>query len=226
MPSFVWPLALLSVVSVGFFVVGSIENHSTVYRFLIWNLLLAWLPLLFVLWLLPIIKRYGWTSWFGILLTLLWLNFLPNSFYMVSDYIHLQDYQRVNIVFDTVTFSLFILNGLLLGYTSLYLVHKQFASRLSKLKTWRLITVILFLCSFAIYLGRDLRMSSWDLLTNPAGILFDITDPIVNPRAHALAFTTTITFFVFLVSLYIVVWQLSRSLEKQDGTHLLYTGKR
>lgn len=225
-PSFIWPLALLSVISIGYFVVGSIENHSAVLRFLIWNLLLAWLPLLFVLWLLPVIKRYGWTSWPGILLTLLWLNFLPNSFYMVSDFIHLQDYQRVNIVFDTVTFSLFVLNGLLLGYTSLYLVHRQLASRLSSLKTWRLIAIILFLCSFAIYLGRDLRMSSWDILTNPAGILFDISDPIVHPRAHILAFTTTLTFFVFLVSLYIVVWQLSKSLEKQDGTHLLYTGKR
>lgn len=225
-PSFVWPLALLSVVSVGFYLVGAIENHSTVFWFLNWNLLLAWLPLLFVLWLQPVIKRYGWTSWLGIVLTLLWLNFLPNSFYMVSDYIHLQDYQRVNAVFDAATFSLFVLNGLLLGYTSLYLIHKQFAKRLTMLKTWRMVTIILLLCSFAIYLGRDLRMSSWDLLTNPAGILFDVSDPVINPRAHVLAFTTTITFFVFLMTLYIVVWRLSRSLEKQEGSHLLYTGKR
>lgn len=132
----------------------------------------------------------------------------------------------MNIVFDTVTFSLFILNGLLLGYTSLYLIHKQFVKRVSQLKSWRLIGVILFLCSFAIYLGRDLRMSSWDILTNPAGILFDISDPVINPRAHALAFTTTITFFVFLASLYIVVWQLGRSLERQEDTHLLYTSKQ
>ena len=94
-PGFARSLAMLSLVSVGFFVVGAIENHSLVFWFLVWNLFLAWLPLLFVLWLLPVIKRYGWTSWSGILLTLLWINFLPNSFYMVSDFIHLQDYQRV-----------------------------------------------------------------------------------------------------------------------------------
>jgi uncharacterized membrane protein len=225
-PSFVWPLAMLSAVSVGFFVIGALENKSTEFWFLVWNLFLAWLPLVFVLWLLHVIKRYGWTSWLGIVLSILWVNFLPNSFYMVSDFIHLQDYQRVNVVFDAVTFSLFVLSGLLLGYTSLYLVHKQLARRIRQRKAWSLITIILLLCSFAIYLGRDLRMNSWDILTNPAGILFDISDPIINPRAHVLAFTTTVTFFVFLGCLYAVIWQLSRALEKQEDPHLLYTKKQ
>lgn len=222
----VWPLALLSVVSVGFFAVGALENHSTEYWYLIWNLFLAWLPLLFVRWLQSVIKRYGWTSWLGILLTFLWVTFLPNSFYMVSDFIHLQDYQRANIVFDAVMFSLFVLSGLLLGYTSLYLVHLELSKRLKKFKAWCWVVLILALCSFAIYLGRDLRMNSWDVLTNPAGILFDVSDPIINPRAHGLAFTTTLTFFTFLFSLYIVVWQLVRAIAKQEDPHLLYTGKR
>lgn len=225
-PGFVWPLALLSGLSVGFFLVGAVENKSTDFWFLVWNLFLAWLPLVFVLWLLHVIKRYGWTSWLGIVLSILWVNVLPNSFYMVSDFIHLQDYQRVNVVFDAVTFSLFVLSGLLLGYTSLYLVHKQLSLRIKQPKAWSLIAGILLLCSFAIYLGRDLRMNSWDILTNPAGILFDITDPIINPRAHVLAFTTTVTFFVFLSCLYIVVWQLSRALETQEDPHLLYTKKQ
>jgi uncharacterized membrane protein len=225
-PGFVWPLAMLSGLSVGFFVVGSVENKSTQFWFLVWNLFLAWLPLVFVLWLMYVIKKYGWTSWMGIVLSILWVDFLPNSFYMVSDLIHLQDYQRVNPVFDAVTFMLFVLSGLLLGYTSLYLVHRQFVLRIRQRKAWSLIAVIVLLCSFAIYVGRDLRLNSWDLLTNPSGILFDITDPIINPRAHVLAFTTTVTFFIFLFCLYIVVWQLSRALERQEGPHLLYTKKQ
>ena len=225
-PGFVWPLAMLSCLSVGFFVVGAIENKSSDFWYLVWNLFLAWLPLAFVLWLLHVIKRYGWTSWMGIVLSILWLDFLPNSFYMVSDFIHLQDYHRVNVVFDTVTFSLFVLSGLFLGYTSLYLVHRQLVLRMRQRKAWSIVALMLLLCSFAIYVGRDLRMNSWDILTNPAGILVDITDPIANPRAHMLAFTTTLTFFVFLFCLYIVVWQLSRALEQQEDPHLLYTKKQ
>lgn len=226
MVGFVWPLILLSLISVGFFFVGAYENRDLQFWYLIWNLVLAWLPLVFVLWLLPVIRRYGWTSWLGIVLTLLWLNFLPNSFYMVSDFIHLQDYSRVNIVFDAVMFASFVLTGLLVGFTSLYLVHLELIKRIKKVNAWGWVSLVLGLCSFAIYLGRDLRMNSWDILTNPAGILFDITDPIVNPRTHALAFTTTLTFFIFLSTMYVVVWHLVRQVARHGGSHLLYTGKR
>ncbi|HEY1835380.1 MAG TPA: DUF1361 domain-containing protein [Candidatus Saccharimonadales bacterium] len=212
---FVWPLVLLTAVSAGFFAVGAFENRSWAFWYLAWNLFLAWLPLLFVFGLLRVIKSKGWTSWPGIALTLLWLGFLPNSFYMVSDFIHLQDYQRVNIVFDAVMFSSFVFTGILLGLTSLYLVHVELAKRLRAASAWAWVAAVLGLSSFAIYLGRDLRMNSWDILTNPAGILFDVSDPIVDPRAHALAFTTMLTFFVFLMSLYIVAWQLIRALKRR-----------
>ena len=226
MVGFVWPLVLLTLVSVGFFVVGAIENRSLVFWYLIWNLFLAWLPLVFVLWLLPVIRRYGWTSWLGILLTLLWLNFLPNSFYMVSDFIHLQDYSRINIVFDAVMFAAFVITGLLVGFTSLYLIHLELIKRIKRVNAWGWMSLVLALCSFAIYLGRDLRMNSWDILTNPAGILFDVTDPIVNPRAHVLAFTTSLTFFVFLITMYVVVWHLVRQVARNGAAHLLYTSKQ
>jgi len=223
---YVWPLFLLSLLSVGFFVVCAIENHSNAFWYLIWNLFLAWLPLVFVLCLLPVITRYGWTSWLGILLTLLWLTFLPNSFYMVSDFIHLQDFARVNIVFDAVTFASFVLTGLLVGFTSVYLVHIELIKRIRKFNAWGWVSLVLALCSFAIYLGRDLRMNSWDIFTNPAGILFNVTDPIVNPRAHALAFTTTLTFFIFLISFYVVVWHLVSAIARNSATHLSYTRKQ
>jgi uncharacterized membrane protein len=217
---FVWPLLLMTAVSGGFFAVGAFENHSREFWYLIWNLFLAWLPLVFVLVLRVVIKYWGWSSWLGIALSLAWLAFLPNSFYMVSDFIHLQDYERVNIVFDAVMFSSFVLTGLLLGYTSLYLVHMELLKRLKKLSAWSWISIVVLISSFAIYLGRDLRMNSWDILTSPSGILFDISDPIANPGAHGLAFTTTLTFFAFLMSLYVVVWQLTHAIKRSSETEL------
>jgi len=164
--------------------------------------------------LLVTLRHQPWSSWQGIFLSMLWLGFLPNSFYMVSDFIHLHDVARVDYVFDAVMFTLFILNGLLLGYLSLLMVHVALRTRLRASATVWMLGGILLLCSFAIYLGRDLRYNTWDVLVNPAGILFDVSDNIVDPTAHPQAFTTTLTFFVFLTSVYWVIWHLLCSLQR------------
>jgi uncharacterized membrane protein len=67
---------------------------------------------------------------------------------------------------------------------------------------------VLLLCSFAIYLGRYLRWNSWDVLFNPAGLVFDVSEPFINPTSHPQVFTTTLMFFVLLASIYIVCYQL------------------
>lgn len=219
---FVWPLVMLSLVSLAFFGVGVYENHSLAFWYLTWNLLLGWLPLLFSLVLLRIIRTRGWTSWPGIGFSIFWVMFLPNSFYMVSDFIHLQDYQRVNVVFDAVMFSSFVLSGLLVGFSSLYLLHVELIKRLRPAGVWSVIAAVFGLCSFAIYIGRDLRMNSWDILTNPGAILMGVSDPFAAPREHELAFTTTLTFFIFLSVLYLTAWQLAKAIAHRGDTHLLY----
>jgi uncharacterized membrane protein len=55
-----------------------------------------------------------------------------------------------------------------------------------------------------------LRWNTWDVLTSPAGILFGVSDIVLHPFGHMLAFTTTLTFFVLLTSVYIVIWQFAR----------------
>lgn len=209
----------LTLVSVGFFAVGAFSNHSLELWYLLWNLFLAWLPLIFSLWLLYVLRTRAWSSWPGMCLSVLWLGFLPNSFYMISDFIHLQDYQRVNIVYDSAMFTSFILTSLLIGYTSLYLVHVQLAQRLPRRLTWIWVSMILLLCSFAIYLGRDLRLNSWDIFVAPAGFLFDVSDIVAHPAGHGLALTTTLTFFVLLLSVYIVIWQFARQMPATRRTH-------
>jgi uncharacterized membrane protein len=201
-------LVLSSMLSVVFSLVSSIATRSTSLNYLLWNLLLAWLPILFVGGLLSVLRRWPWLNWKPVILTALWVGFLPNSFYLVSDLIHLQAISQSQAVFDSVMFESYVINGLLVGYLSVYLVHKQLLRRVSVRLSTFLIGLTFFVCSFAIYLGRDLRLSSWDLLLNPAGILFDSSVPIVSPRSHLQAFSTTITFFVFLSVVYIVIWKM------------------
>lgn len=205
-------LGLLSLVSVSFYLVTSVANHSFGYWYLVWNLFLAWLPLVFVTSLYRLLRHHLWSGWLGTALTLLWLMFLPNSFYIVSDFIHLGDIGQLDVLSDAVMFLLFAISGLALGFISLYLVHRLLLKRLGKRASHSIVAIVLLLCSFAIYLGRDLRWNSWDAVLHPTSMLFDISDPFFNPSTHHDAFTTTLMFFVLLGTLYLVVWQFIKAL--------------
>src|SRR6267142_719972 len=93
---FLLTLLASTLVSVGLFAYGAWRNHSLAYDYLLWNLSLAWLPLIFAVWLLSILKDRLWSSWLALAVSVLWLVFLPNSFYMISDFIHLQEVQRLD----------------------------------------------------------------------------------------------------------------------------------
>jgi uncharacterized membrane protein len=206
----------LTAVSIGLFVVGAITNHSLQFQYLVQNLFLAWLPLVFVAVLFRALKTRLWSSWLPFVLTVLWLVFLPNSFYMISDFIHIQDVTRHNLLYDVVMFTAFIFTAALIGFCSLYLVQVELRKRVSLWASSVLISVVLFLCSFAIYLGRDLRWNSWDILLNPAGILFDVSDHLMHPLQHLDMFSMTFSFFVLLGSLYIVGWQLGEAMNESQ----------
>lgn len=212
-------LALIgaSAVSIGLFGVGAISNQSFHLSSLVWNLALAWIPLFFALWLERTLSRKLWSSFQALALTILWILFLPNSFYMITDFIHLQEVQRVDLLFDIVMVSSFVINALLLGYISLYLLHKELEKRLTKRWTVTLVGLVLLLSSFAVYVGRDLRWSTWDVIVNPASILFDVSDRVLNPATHPRIVSTTLSFFVLLTSIYITIYYIARVLRAQKS---------
>ena len=122
----------LSVASGGLFLAGAQSNNSMEFGYLLWNLFLAWLPLIAALWLHKVLKNNLWSSWPALILSFLWIGFLPNSFYMISDFIHIQDSPRVDLLFDVVMFSSFIFNGVILGFLSLYIIHINLLQRLTR----------------------------------------------------------------------------------------------
>lgn len=200
-------LAVAGSASLGLFAVRVLVSGSVRYWFLAWNLLLAWLPIVFALLLVRSLRRYSWNHWQSIVLFVLWLGFLPNSFYLVSDLIHLRATGEVSLLYDAAMFFLFIFNGYVYGMASLLIVHRELYRRFLPIVAHAAIGAVLLLCSFAIYLGRYLRWNTWDVLINPAGLLVDISDRVVNPLAHEQTFAVTLVFFVLLGSIYVVVWQ-------------------
>lgn len=52
---------------------------------------------------------------------------------------------------------------------------------------------------------------------NPAVILFDVSERVVNPFAHPQAFLTTLTFFILLGSMYLVIWSFVSILSSKSS---------
>jgi uncharacterized membrane protein len=214
---FIVAFAISSLVSVGLFAYGVWREQNIDDAYLLWNLFLAWLPLVFASRLIQVLRRKRWSSWEGMATSLLWLVFLPNSFYMVSDFIHLQEVPRGDVLYDAVLFASFILTGVLLGCTSLYLVHVQLKRHFADWTAAGLVACTLLACSAAIYLGRDLRWNSWDILTNPGGLLLDISDRVLHPAVYPSMLLVIASFFVLLASLYHLLWRGAELLRRASG---------
>jgi uncharacterized membrane protein len=208
---FIIALILSSLVSLGLFVYSVWRDRSLTNDYLVINLLLAWIPVLFSLRLLAVLKKKLWSSWEALALSLLWIIFLPNSFYMVSDYIHLQYVSQADILYDAIMFSSFILTAIILGYTSIFPIHLELRKRFSKNAANGWIGVMVFVTSIAIYAGRDLRWNSWNVFTNPGGLLVDMSERLLHPAAYPGMLVTVIGFFVLIMSIYNLLWHGARA---------------
>jgi uncharacterized membrane protein len=207
---FLIALGFSSLVSAGLFAYGAWRDRSWDYDYLIWNLFLAWLPLVFALRLFQVLRYKLWSSWEALLWSMLWILFLPNSFYMISDFIHLQDAASSSLLYDAVMFTSFIYTAVLLGFSSVYLIHLQLRARFRAVASLAWVGATLLICCFGIYLGRDLRWNSWDILTNPGGLLFDISDRLLHPSTYPDMILVVASFFVLLMSMYNLVWRAAR----------------
>jgi uncharacterized membrane protein len=209
-------LVAASLVSVGLFLLGAWRNESWLWNYFVWNLFLAWLPLGLMLYLEKVLRRKVWSSWQALGITGLLVVFLPNAFYMTTDIIHVQEVARVDLLSDVVMLSSFICNAFVIGLLTLSLLHGELRKRVSERAGWFIMSGVLLTVSFAIYIGRDLRWSSWDIALNPTSVLFDVSDRLLNIGAHPELFYVTLSFFLFLLSVYAVIWYVARVLRRQQ----------
>jgi uncharacterized membrane protein len=181
-------------------------SQSFRFGFVFENLALAWLGLMFGWLLVNGLKKRHWLSWQNIVLTILWLAFLPNTWYVLTDFLHISPTGEVSQLYDIVLMSLLVINGFILGFTSLFIVHKELLKRLSETISSVLVIIVIFISSFGIYLGRDLRWNSWDVITNPGGLVLNVSDRVIDPFGHPRAINITGLFFILLCSVYFALW--------------------
>jgi uncharacterized membrane protein len=193
------------------------EHHSgsDFYRFLVWNLFLAWLPLVFALaaYACAVRRATGATVTFGVL----WLLFFPNAPYLLTDFIHLQESPAAPLWYDALMLASFAWTGLLLAYASLYLMQVIWERAVGTL-SWLGVIAVLALASFGVYVGRFLRFNSWDALVRPLRLARVIHANLQNPLQHPRLIASLFALTVALTVGYLVVYSIAGTrLELERG---------
>lgn len=185
----------------------------SLYRFLNWDIFLAWVPVGFALLLDGVASIYRQRRMFWPmkivtgLLIIVWLLFYPNSAYLVTDMIHpFVHYKPSGRFVHDLAFwyhlFLFItaaVVGLGLGTYSLSSLQLLVAERYGAVRSWVFAGIVLVLSSIGIYIGRFVRWNSWDVFTDPHKIVSDVMN-IVNDPAE-LHFMLVFSGMILVISL-------------------------
>lgn len=181
------------------------------HLFMIWNLFLAWPPLLLALAARVLYSAHRWLRYPAfVVCASLWLLFFPNAPYMMTDFIHLRPDQVVPLWYDALLLLAFAWTGLLLGFISLYIMQSLVAQSLGRAAGWVFALVSLGLSAFGIYLGRFQRWNSWDVFYAPQHLLGDVWAQIRHPLEHHQTYTVTLLITTFLVVAYLGLFALTR----------------
>lgn len=181
------------------------HTHSIIYGFFWWNIFLAFIPFCISTLLYIRAERAGIHGIFLIFTLGIWLLFIPNSPYIITDLLHLRERPGMPFWFDVLMSVSFAWNGLMLGLLSLLDIQQIISERINKIAGWLFAAFAICLGSFGIYLGRFQRWNSWDIITNPFSLAHDIVHHIIHPISHPRPLAVTILFSVFIGITYLMM---------------------
>jgi uncharacterized membrane protein len=199
-------LVFSSIVCVLLFAVRVVYTHSFQHGGMIWNLFLAWLPMLASLAAYNLAHKGGRVTWLVIFgCALLWLLFFPNAPYILTDLGNVRPRFNVPFWYDVFMYVAFAWAGTLLGLVSLYLMQAVVRRVKGALAGWVFAVAVLALSGFGVYLGRFPRFNSWDLFTSPLELLGHIWDLLRDPLANSQMFVFSAVLSLLLLSVYLVL---------------------
>lgn len=195
-------LAAASVWCVALLAVRRHELGSAGYAYLVWNLVLAWVP--FALAVL-LVRSYALrrSALELAAIGLAWLLFLPNAPYVLTDFVHLGERHRL---FDTLLIASFAFTSLALGFASLLLVQLVVTRAGGALLGWATAVGSLFAASVGIYLGRTLRFNSWDVVGRPGRLWEVATARLADPFGNRYLILFVLGLCGFLTLAYLGVY--------------------
>jgi uncharacterized membrane protein len=115
----------------------------------------------------------------------LFVLFLPNSSYLITELAHLRETSRaVPVWYDVIAVLSLTMCGILLCCVSLAYVQLILdRAVVGTTWSWVIVSACLVLANFGTHLGRGLRLNSWDPMTRPGHVLASVGRP-ASPAAR------------------------------------------
>ncbi len=223
-------LVFASGISVALVLARVVWTGQLRYGFLIWNLFLAWVPLVLSLLACEQFRSETGRRWRFLSLAGAWLLFFPNAPYIFTDLIHLTSWRfpllpghpladfvdstqltswRFHFWIDLTLILLCALTGLVLGFLSLYLMQSLAARVFGRATGWLFVAAAAGLSSIGVYLGRFLRFNSWDVVLQPAKVYRRLDAWMDGPLASHASLGFLVLFATFLFLAYVMLYALT-----------------
>lgn len=193
------PLFFLSVFCFSIDISRLLITGSIHYQFFIWNLVLAWVPLIVAHQFETATKR-----WHLLVLFFMWFLFFPNAPYIITDFMHLRPRDNFPFWFDVILICSFAFTGLLLGIISALIIYSKLKQLIQPLVAKGLMFLAMFISGYGIYIGRFLRYNSWDIVTSPMCLFQDSWNILVHPFTYPGACGVTVTSGVLLCLVFLL----------------------
>jgi uncharacterized membrane protein len=197
-------LAAASALGIGLVALRVVLAWRAQHLYLVWNLILAWVPLILALRIEEMEKRGAAGRWGFRAVVAAWLLFFPNAPYIFTDLTHLKPARMTHWWTDLIVILLFALIGLVLAFMSLHRMHSVVSQRHGWVVGWTFVFAVAFLSGFGVYLGRFERWNSWDVVANPIGLLADSLNWM-----HGRSAKFTVLFGIFLSTAYALLYSLT-----------------
>ena len=146
----------------------------------------------------------------------MFIAFLPNAPYVLTDIIHLIRGTSSGDIATWVIALVFIpihLAAILLGFEAyvISLLNVNFYLKQRHLHKLVLPSELALhaLCALGIYLGRFIRLNSWDFVVSPTSVLVNTLNTLTEKRPFAVVVVT----FVILTTLYWIMKQITLGLK-------------
>jgi len=186
---------LFTVITIVTLFVRNAIAGNTIHNSLLWNLFLGFVPLLIAAGIVFIQDKLN--NFWLFVAGGVWLLFYPNAPYIISDFIHVRSDQPAVAVYDTLIIFLFAMLSFYYGLYSMKMAWVVLVKRFSRNIANAIIVFSLVMASLGLYLGRVIRLNSWDLFTKPLGIFKEIWASLFPVADHWQAYAMI---FLFLMA--------------------------
>ncbi|MBZ2196476.1 DUF1361 domain-containing protein [Occultella gossypii] len=194
--------------------------RARLYTPMLWNVMLSVAPVLLMgalVFVVPILVALvqGWLALaVGLVLGVVWLLLLPNAGYLITELnmSHRREQESVPMWFDVVQVITLAMSGVLNTVLNVFLaqllfvllVYGDVAAPLQAAVPRLIVVAILLAVSFGMYLGRYVRLNSWDV-RHPPALVRKVATHLREPGRLRSSVAFVVLYTLFLGLMYLAV---------------------